>query len=76
MMEMVADKARRIYGRLVESRTVLPVAGITVVGATILLLFAMGRTYPPSAFLAAFTVLVAAALLIPLVLRLSREEGQ
>ncbi len=33
-------------------------------------------TYPPSAYFAAFTVFIAALLVIPLGLRLSREERQ
>lgn len=75
-MKTIGEAAMKMHGRLLGSQENLAAAGMTVIGAIILLFFAMGKTYPPSAFLAAFTVLVAALLLMPLIRRLSREEGQ
>lgn len=44
---------------------------------SIFLFFALAKiTYPSSAYFAAFTVFIAALLVIPLGLRLSREEHQ
>lgn len=67
---------KKISEMVLESSEGLTVVALTAIGAAILFFFGFFKTYPPSAFLATFTVIIGVVLLIPLVLRLAREEGQ
>ncbi len=67
---------KKIKEKLLESSEGLTVLALTALGVAILFFFGIFKTYPPSAFLAAFTVMAGVVLLIPLVLRLAREEEQ
>ncbi len=67
---------KKIREKLADSGESIKIIALTIVGAAVLMLFALLKTYPPSAFFATFTVVVGAVLLIPLILRLAREEGQ
>lgn len=70
---MVMKKLRE---KLADSGESIWIIALTMVGAAVLMFFAFFKTYPPSAFFATFTVIGGAVILIPLVLRLAREEGQ
>ncbi len=67
---------KKIREKLEDSGESVKIVALTLMGAVVLMFFALRKTYPPSAFFATFTVVVGAVLLIPLVLRLAREEGQ